>query len=119
MWYPNFERRFALGESKAMKQQKFYNAKDNFALICDMAKQLNLDEKVVELLFSRGIDTKEKILTFLNPNRSQFNDPFLLNGMKEAKEKILSAIENKKKILVFGDYDVDGVSATAILIKLF
>ena len=101
-----------------MKQQKFYNAKENFALICDMAKQLNLNEKVVELLFSRGIDSQEKILKFLNPSKSDFNNPFLLNGMEQAVEKIKAAIENKKRILVFGDYDVDGVSATAILIKL-
>lgn len=100
-----------------MIQQKFYNAKDDFALICDMSKELNLCEKTVELLFSRGLTTKEKILKFFNPTKEDFNNPFLLSGMKEATDKIKNAIENKKRILIFGDYDVDGVSATAIMLK--
>ena len=100
-----------------MIQQKFYNAKDDFALICDMSRELNLCEKTVELLFSRGLTTKEKILKFFNPTKEDFNNPFLLSGMKEATDKIKNAIENKKRILIFGDYDVDGVSATAIMLK--
>ena len=101
-----------------MKQQKFYNAKNNFALISDMSRQLNLNEKVVELLFSRGIDSKQKINEFFNPSFSHFNNPFLLKGMEEAKEKILNSVKSNENILVFGDYDVDGISASAIIIKL-
>ena len=99
-----------------MKQQKYFNAKENFALISSMSKDLNLSEKVVELLFSRGIDTREKIEKFFSPSFSDFNDPFLLSGMKEATEKILCAVKEKKRILIFGDYDVDGISATAIML---
>lgn len=100
-----------------MKQQKFFNAKSDFALICSMAEKLNLDKKIVELLFSRGLTTEAQILKFLNPLPSDFNDPFLLNGMAEAVEKIKQTIKNNKRILIFGDYDVDGISATAIMLK--
>ena len=99
-----------------MKQQKYYNAKDNFALICDMANKLNLNEKVVELLFSRNLTTEDQIKQFFNPSFADFNNPFLLSGMEEACKRIKKAIENKERILVFGDYDVDGVSASAIVI---
>lgn len=100
-----------------MIQQKFYNAKDDFALICDMSKKLDLCEKTVELLFSRGLTTEEKIHDFFNPSKKDFFNPFLLSGMEEATKKINEAIKSKKRILIFGDYDVDGVSATAIMLK--
>lgn len=100
-----------------MIQQKFYNAKDNFALISDMSQKLNLCEKTVELLFSRGLTTEEKIHDFFNPTKKDFFNPFLLLGMEEATKKIKEAIQNNKRILIFGDYDVDGVSATAIMLK--
>jgi single-stranded-DNA-specific exonuclease len=102
-----------------MKQQKFFNAKYDLALIYDMAQRTNLDSKIIELLFSRGITTEEQIFKFLNPSKADFHDPFLLSGMKEAVEKIKASIEKKEKILIFGDYDVDGVSASAIMIKTF
>lgn len=99
-----------------MKQQKYFNAKENLALISSISKELNLNEKVVELLLSRGIDTKEKIKKFFSPSFSDFNNPFLLSGMKQATKKIIDAVNSKKRILIFGDYDVDGISATAIML---
>ena len=102
-----------------MKQQKYFNAEYDLALISGMAKDLNLDSKVIELLFSRGISTKEEIIKFLNPSEKDFHNPFLLCGMIEAVERIKEAINNKEKIVIFGDYDVDGVSATTIMVKTF
>ena len=102
-----------------MKQQKYFNAKYDIALISDMAKRLNLDPKIVELLFSRGISTEEQINSFLNPSSKSFHNPFLLSGMKETIERIKLAISKNEKIVIFGDYDVDGVSATAIMVKTF
>lgn len=99
-----------------MKQQKYFNAKENFALISSISKELNLNEKVVELLLSRGVDTKEKIEKFFSPSFSDFNNPFLLSGMEQATKKIIDAVNSKKRILIFGDYDVDGISATAIML---
>ncbi|MDD4110456.1 MAG: single-stranded-DNA-specific exonuclease RecJ [Clostridia bacterium] len=102
-----------------MKQQKYFNAEYDLALISNMSKELNLDSKVIELLFSRGISTKDDIIKFLNPTEKDFHDPYQLSGMREAVERIKEAIKNKEKIVIFGDYDVDGVSATAIMVKTF
>lgn len=102
-----------------MKQKKYYNHNFDVGLISDMAQKLNLHEKIVELLFSRGFTTEEQIKSFLLPSQSDFMSPFGLLGMQQACEQIKNAISNNKRILVFGDYDVDGLSATAIMIKTF
>ncbi len=67
------------------------------------------------LLVCRGIDTVEKANKFLNPGKHNFNDPFKLSGMSEAVKRIIFARENKQNVLVFGDYDADGISATTVL----
>ncbi len=85
----------------------------------EMSKQFDLDKNLVNLLYSRGIDTKEKLKKYLNPNLSDLNDPFLFEYMAEAVELIQKHIAKNHKILIFGDYDVDGISASAILIKYF
>jgi len=102
-----------------MKQQKYFNANYNVALVSDMAQRLNLDFKIVELLFSRNLTTESQILKFLKPSKADFHNPFLLSGMKETVERIKQAISKKEKIIIFGDYDVDGISATAIMVKTF
>lgn len=102
-----------------MKIQKKFNAHYDEARICEYAKLFNLDKKIIELLFSRGIYEKDAIEKFLHPSIDDFLDPFLLAGMKEGVERIKRAIENRERILVFGDYDVDGITATAIMIKMF
>lgn len=102
-----------------MKQRKYYNHNFDVGLISDMAQKLNLHEKIVELLFSRGFTSEEQIKNFLTPSESDFMSPFGLFGMREACEQIKSALKADKRILIFGDYDVDGLSATAILYKTF
>lgn len=87
--------------------------------IDEMSKLFDLDKNLVRLLFSRGIDNEEKLKRYLHPSQNDFNDPFLFEDMKKSVEIINQHINQKHKILVFGDYDVDGISATAILIKYF
>ena len=67
------------------------------------------------LLYYRDIDTVEKAKAFLSPGKNGFNDPYLLSGMKDAVERIKMAKENGESVLVFGDYDADGVCATSVL----
>ena len=84
-----------------------------------IAKKYNISPMVVDLLSVRGFDTLEKVDNFLNPTEENFYDPFLLKNMDKLVKRVNKAIDNKEKVLIFGDYDVDGVSASAILIKYF
>lgn len=81
----------------------------------NIATDLKLNEKLVELLFLRGIDDEEALEHFLYPDVTMFYDPFLMKGMTEAVERIKQAITNKEKVVVYGDYDADGVCSAAIL----
>ncbi len=93
--------------------KKFFNK--DVDLVASFSEQFNLPPRVMELILSRGINTSEAIEEFLNPKK--FNDPFLLNGMKQLCDRIKLAKELGDKVLIFGDYDVDGISATAIMLK--
>lgn len=74
---------------------------------------------VAKLLVNRGITTPEEAFTFLNPSLSHLTDPFALKDMQKAVERIYTAICNKEKILVFGDFDADGITATVVLNNFF
>lgn len=91
----------------------------NSDFISEMSKIFNLDQHLVHLLYSRGMDTQDKIKKFLNPSITDLHDPFLFEDMQKAVDLIEQHIAKNSKILVFGDYDVDGISASAILIKYF
>jgi len=80
-----------------------------------MAKKFLLDERVVRLLFSRGINTESSLREYLNPNISQINNPYLFENMALVVERINEHILKGSKILIYGDYDVDGITATATL----
>lgn len=77
---------------------------------------LGLPERLLELLLDREIDTPEKIERYLHPKREDLLDPMLMQDMDKAVNVIRDAIERHEEITVFGDYDVDGVTATAILL---
>lgn len=78
-----------------------------------------IPELIAKLLRQRDIKNEAEAKSFLNPSINDLHDPFLLEGMNEAADRIVRAIENKEKILVYGDYDVDGVAATSMLIRFF
>jgi len=72
------------------------------------------------LLSNRGINTKESADIFLNPNYSRdINDPFLIHGMQKAVDRILDAIEKKEQIVVYSDYDADGIPGGVVLYDFF
>ncbi|MDY0219729.1 MAG: single-stranded-DNA-specific exonuclease RecJ [Desulfobacterium sp.] len=70
---------------------------------------------IATLLANRDIKTPEAALAFLSPSMETLTNPFALKDMDRAVERIILAIENKEKILIFGDFDADGVTATAVL----
>ena len=83
--------------------------------IVALAAQTDLTEQTVRILYARGIDTAEKIRRFMQPSRKNFISPFLMQGMREAVEMITDARDMGKVVAVFGDYDADGVCASAIM----
>lgn len=85
--------------------------------VASLAAALKISPIVAALLISRGNDTEEQAYKFLNPQFSDLHDPYLLKDIKPAVERIFRAIENKEKILVWGDYDVDGTTGTVVLRK--
>jgi len=78
---------------------------------------LKCDRVTATLLVNRKILTKEKALKFLNPSLQDMRSPFSMKDMNVAVSRIYSAIKTHEKILIFGDYDVDGVTATSILLE--
>lgn len=80
-----------------------------------ISKELGLNKKLVELLIMRGYDNVEAINVFLHPSVDNFYPPETMLGMKETVERLNQAIENDERIVVYGDYDADGICAAAIL----
>ncbi len=76
---------------------------------------LNVDEITATLLLQRGIESFEQAKQFFRPNLDDLHDPYLMKDMDKAVERIESAINNHENILVFGDYDVDGTTAVALV----
>ena len=81
----------------------------------DFRSILKVDRILAELLIQRGMETFEEAEQFFRPSLEQLHDPFLMKNLKEAVERVNFAIENNEKILLFGDYDVDGTTAVALL----
>ena len=83
--------------------------------VAEIVKVLNIDENLATLLVQRGITNYEEAKTFFRPSLSQLHDPFLMKDMDKAVERVLRAINNGEKVLVYGDYDVDGTTAVAVV----
>ena len=81
----------------------------------EIVKVLNIDENLATLLVQRGITNYEEAKTFFRPSLSQLHDPFLMKDMDKAVERVLQAINNGEKVLIYGDYDVDGTTAVAVV----
>jgi single-stranded-DNA-specific exonuclease len=84
-------------------------------VISALAEQLKVDNNIANLLAQRGITSFDEARSFFRPELSQLHDPFLMKDMDVAIERINKAISLKEKILIYGDYDVDGTSAVALV----
>jgi single-stranded-DNA-specific exonuclease len=91
--------------------------KHDHAAIKALADELRVKPVVAALLIARGHDTPERAARFLDPRIDHLLEPTLLKGMDKAVERILLAVERSEKILIWGDYDVDGTTGTVLLRK--
>ena len=80
-----------------------------------LSETLNIDHNLANLLAQRGIKTFEEAKSFFRPSLDELHDPFLMKDMDKAVERIEQAIKKGEKILVYGDYDVDGTTAVALV----
>jgi len=85
------------------------------AMIKHLAQALNVENFVATLLIQRGIETFEEAKNFFRPSLDHLHDPYLMKDMDKAVERIEKAIKNQERILVFGDYDVDGTTAVSLV----
>lgn len=83
--------------------------------IKDLALGAGISEFTAEILYGRGYDTADKINSFLNPQNQSLLSPYMLSGMDEAVSRIISAKDNGETVVVYGDYDADGICATSVL----
>jgi single-stranded-DNA-specific exonuclease len=85
------------------------------ALVEKLVSELSLPPIAARILVSRGLDTMSKVEEFLSPSIEKLLDPFTLPDMDKGVDRIIGALRNKDKVMIFGDYDVDGITSTSLL----
>ena len=91
----------------------------DFQEVGRLSQDTGLSPLVASLLSQRGMSTSESVHDFLDPNREKLHDPFSMKDMDKAVGRIMKAIERKERIMVYGDYDVDGTTSVAMVSSFF
>ena len=94
--------------------KKWQIYESNNEKIEEISQKYNLNKLLATILVNRKIE-ENQIEIYLNPNRKNFHDPFLMPDMEIAVNRILKAMKNKEKIIIYGDYDVDGITSITVL----
>jgi len=97
------------------KKWEFYKSNDE--LVDKISEKFKISKLVATVLVNRNIIDEEAISIFLNPTRNDFHDPFLMPDMDKAVDRIMKAIESNEKTIIYGDYDVDGITSITVLKK--
>jgi single-stranded-DNA-specific exonuclease len=102
-----------------MEKRWVVKEQGDLQLIQKLSQELNIDEYLANLLVQRGICSFEEAKAFFRPGLDNLHDPFLMKDMDKAIHRIEKAILNNEKMLVYGDYDVDGTTAVALVYTFF
>ena len=97
------------------KKWEFYEKDEE--TIKKIQEEFQISKLLATIIANKGLRTKEEIEIFLNPTRNDFHDPYLMPDMEIAVNRIIKAIENKEKVIIYGDYDVDGITSITVLKK--
>ena len=97
------------------KKWEYYEIKKE--LIEKISTKHNISKLLATVLVNRNITEDEDIKVFLEPKRNNFHNPFLMKDMEKAVDRIINAIDNKEKTIIYGDYDVDGITSITVLKK--
>ena len=97
------------------KKWEFYE--NDEVAVKKIQDEFGLSRLLSTIIANKGLQTKQEIEVFLNPTRKDFHDPYLMPDMEIAVDRIIKAIENKEKVIIYGDYDVDGITSITVLKK--
>ncbi|MDC2839144.1 single-stranded-DNA-specific exonuclease RecJ [Limosilactobacillus mucosae] len=92
-----------------------FSQNKNQQLANELQQQCQLSPLLAQLLIQRGIDSVEKAKQYLDPQLAELRDPFELHDMQKAVDRIQAAVANGEKIVIYGDYDADGITSTAVM----
>ena len=100
-----------------MQKERKWIIKDNAdsEKVSRLSAELGIDEVLAALLVQRGIDTFDGARAFFRPSLSSLHDPFLMKDMDKAVARLAKAVDGKEKIMIYGDYDVDGTTAVSLI----
>ena len=99
-----------------MKEKRWITRKDyDLEVVEKLADSLGVDKIIATLLVERGVTTFEEAKHFFRPSLDQLHDPFLMKDMDRAIARINEALRKKERMLIYGDYDVDGVTASTVM----
>jgi single-stranded-DNA-specific exonuclease len=98
-----------------MEYKWMIREKANPKTVESLSKEINVNPTLANMLVNRGVDTFQKAKDFFRPDLDKLHDPMLMKDMDKAVTRLASAIENEEKILVYGDYDVDGTTSVAMM----
>ena len=104
-------------QTKPLKAKRWIVREHHAAEAASLARVLGVSPILAALLINRGYADERSARTFLTPSYDQLHEPYLMLGMKEAVARLQHAIDNDEPILIYGDYDVDGTTGTAILLR--
>lgn len=97
------------------KKWEFYE-KDEES-IKKIQDEFKISRILATIIYNKNLKTTKEIDVFLNPTRNDFHDPYLMPDMEVAVDRIIKAIENQEKVIIYGDYDVDGITSITVLKK--
>jgi len=100
-----------------MKAKRWIVRRQDAQQAASLARVLGVSPILAALLITRGYDNESSARSFLTPGHNQIHEPYLMLGMREAVSRLETAIDNGEPILIYGDYDVDGTTGTAVLLR--
>lgn len=98
-----------------IKKWEIYNSDEQ--KVKEICEKYNLNEVIGKIIVNRKVVNDDDVRIFITPTRDDFHDPFLFKDMDIAVNRIIKAIDNKENILIYGDYDADGITSTTVLKK--
>ncbi len=96
-----------------LKKWQIYDTDE--AKVNELVTKYDINKLLATILVNRDIVDEHKLDIFLNPTRNNFHNPFLMPDMEKAVERIIKAINNKEKVIIYGDYDADGITSITVL----